>query len=92
MARVRIELPSLLQRFVGGAREIEVQADTLAGALKELSRAHPALELHLFDESGTFREHVLCFHNGTNTRWLTDLDRPLTDGDTLTFLQAVSGG
>jgi molybdopterin converting factor small subunit len=92
VARVRVELPSLLRRFVGDARELELEAETLAGALAELVRLHPALELHLFDESGVFRQHVLCFHNGTNTRWLETLERPLVDGDALTFLQAVSGG
>jgi molybdopterin converting factor small subunit len=35
---------------------------------------------------------VLCFHNRTNTRWLQSLDVPVAEGDTLTILQAVSGG
>ena len=40
----------------------------------------------------SLRQHVLCFHNETNTRWLDSMAVPLTDGDTITILQAVSGG
>ena len=36
---------------------------------------------------------VLCFHNGANTRWLAPpADVAVADGDTVTFMQAVSGG
>ena len=58
----------------------------------ERSRTAAQLAVHLFDEGGGFRTHVLCFHNDTNTRWLESLDVLLQDGDRITFLQAVSGG
>ena len=48
--------------------------------------------MHLFDETGGFRQHVLCFHNETNLRWLESDEVPVADGDRLTVLQAVSGG
>ena len=92
MSRVTIELPSLLGIVVDGDRSITVDAESLTDALKTLVERYPALEVHLFDESGDFREHVLCFHNQTNTRWLESIDVPLAEGDTITILQAVSGG
>ena len=92
MSRVTIELPSLLGIAVDGDRSITVDADSLIAALKMLVERYPALQVHLFDESGGFREHVLCFHNQTNTRWLESIDVPLAEGDTITILQAVSGG
>lgn len=85
-------LPSLLAGIVGGARTLPIEAETLAGALDELVRRYPALKVHLFDESGAFRQHVLCFHNEESTRWLGSLDRPLAAGDVITIMQAVSGG
>lgn len=91
MARVRIELPSLLAPFASGS-SLDVEAETLRGSLDALIAACPALEVHLFDEGGRFRRHVLCFHNGTNTRWLDDLERPVADGDAIRLMQAVSGG
>jgi len=92
MPQVTVALPSLLAGVVGGARTLPIEADTLAGALDELVGQYPALKIHLFDESGAFRQHVLCFHNEESTRWLGSLDRPLAAGDVITIMQAVSGG
>ena len=92
MPQVTVALPSLLAGVVGGARTLPIEAETLAGALDELVRRYPALKVHLFDESGAFRQHVLCFHNEESTRWLGSLDRPLAPGDVITIMQAVSGG
>jgi molybdopterin converting factor small subunit len=71
---------------------VVVKAETLRGALEELIRRHPVLHVHLFDENGAFRRHVLCFHNEENTGWLDGLDQPVGAGDTITIIQAVSGG
>lgn len=92
MPRVTVELPSVLSQVVEGATRVEVEAATLAGALRALVERHPALAVQLYDESGAFRPHVLCFHNGTNTRWLKSTERPVADGDTIRLMQAVSGG
>ncbi|MHC4430001.1 MAG: MoaD/ThiS family protein [Planctomycetota bacterium] len=92
MASVTVELPSLLSTIVDGERSVAVDAGTLAGVLSALTKRFPALDVHLFDETGGLREHVLCFHNGANSRWLESLDVPVAEGDTVTILQAVSGG
>ncbi len=90
--RATIELPTLLAPFAGGERSVGIEAPTLGAALAALVELHPALAIHLFDERGDLREHVLCLHNRTNSRWLPSLDVPLGAGDTITILQAVSGG
>ena len=92
MSRVTVHLPSLLGPVVNGAESVGVEGDTVAEALSALVERHPALKVHLFDETGGFRRHVLCFHNDTNTRWLESLNVPVADGDAITILQAVSGG
>ena len=92
MARVHIRLPSLLATLLEDRREIQLEAPTLQGALNALVDRHPSLKVHLFDESGSLRRHVLCFVNQTNTRWLKDSSIPLRDDDVITILQAVTGG
>lgn len=92
MPSATVSLPSLLETATGGVREIAVSGRTLREALADLLDREPRLRPHLFDETGGLREHVLCFHNGTNTRWLEDWDGALADGDTILFMQAVSGG
>ncbi len=92
MGKVTVQLPSLLEPMVNGTQTIAVEGDTIRGALEALVEAHPALAVHLFDETGDLRQHVLCFHNGMNTRWLESLEAPVSDGDTLAILQSVAGG
>jgi molybdopterin converting factor small subunit len=92
MARVTVQLPSLLAHAAGGASRIDASGESVAAVLDDLKNRHPILAVHVFDESGDFREHVLCFVNDTNTRWLSSLDCPVSDGDSLTVTQAVSGG
>ena len=92
MPSVTVELPSLLAPVAGGAASVAVRGATITEALASLVERYPALDVHLFDETGRLRRHVLCFHNDTNTRWLDSLDVPVADGDTITILQAVSGG
>ena len=92
MAQVCIVLPSVLAQIVGNVTEVRVEGATIAEALEALFAEHPELRLHVFSESGRFREHVLCFHNEVNTRWLGDLTREVESGDRLTIMQAVSGG
>lgn len=92
MPSVNIELPSLMEAVIDGDLTFVLEAESIVSAFRALIARHPRIALHLFDESGQLRRHVLCFHNGTNTRWLDDLDTPLTAGDTLMFMQAVTGG
>lgn len=92
MARVTLELPSLLRSLVGEAATLRVEGDTVQEALDDAYKQVPALRVHLCDESGKFRPHVLCFLNEVNTRWLDGADPRLQQGDRITILQAVSGG
>ena len=91
MAAVSVRLPSVLAQIVG-RKSLQIEAETLKGGIEALLTEMPELEVHIFDESGGLRQHVNCFHNDDNTRWLEDLDRPLADGDTITIMQSVSGG
>lgn len=92
MATVQVRLPSVMGAVVEGALQFPIEAQSVGGALEVIAKQFPRLALHLFDESGGLRPHVLCFHNGTNTRWMDDLDVTMNAGDTLLFMQAVSGG
>lgn len=91
MPKIAVSVPSLLAHAAGG-RRVHVTGESLEQALEDLRERHPRLAVHLFDETGGFREHVLCYLNETNTRWLESLDHPLSEGDRITVLQAVSGG
>ena len=92
MARATLELPSLLRTVLGGRGTLSVEGETVRDALEHAYRQIPALRVHLCDESGNLRRHVLCFHNDINTRWVEGGSPRLADGDCITIMQAVSGG
>ena len=92
MAAVTLELPSMLAGVLGGLRRLRVRGATWREALDDAFAQVPALRVHLLDETGALRQHVLCFVNDRSTRFEDGRGPPLADGDRLTILQAVSGG
>lgn len=89
MAEVQVTIPSMLAGLVHGDRRFSIEGDDLGGVVEALFERHPELRVHLLDEQGELRPHVMFFHNEVGTR---QLEGPVRDGDTLTVLQAVSGG
>ena len=92
MGELTVRLPSVLAQMVGGQSTHEAHGETLRAVLDDLIRQQPVLRVHLFDESGSIRRHVLCFHNGTFVRRRDSLDIPVQPGDSLTILHSVAGG
>ena len=89
MARVEVTIPSMLATLVNGDRRFHVGGNDVGGVMRAVFDRHPELRVHLIDEAGELRQHVMLFHNDTAIR---TLDGPVHDGDTVTVLQAVSGG
>jgi sulfur-carrier protein len=91
MARVTVTLPRLLEPAIGPVRRVELEAGSVGEGIDLLLERHPTLRVHLFDEAGGLRQHVLCFLGGQQTR-LEDRSIAITEPTEVTFLQAVSGG
>lgn len=89
---LQVHLPSLLRDSAGGRDEIHATGATLAEALDGLLTENPLLRIHLYDDRGRQRPHVLIYFNGESIRELESLDVPLREGDQVTVIQAVSGG
>jgi molybdopterin converting factor small subunit len=87
---IDVTIPRLLSDAIG-EHVIAIDADTLAAAVDRL-RAHAKLGPLIFDDAGRLRPHVLIFHNDQATRWLDSLDVPIRAGDTISVVQATSGG
>ncbi|WP_276353380.1 MoaD/ThiS family protein [Cohnella caldifontis] len=90
--RLEVSVPLLLRDCTGGRSRFSLEADTLEEALRRLIETYPLLKVHVYDERGQVREHVLLYYNDDNVAWLDDLGIPLRPGDKLRVLQAVSGG
>lgn len=87
-----VSVPGLLTRFTDGDSQTTIDAATVRDCLDRLVEQHPGLEPHLFDGSGHLRNHLLLARNGTMVDWTEVESTDLQAGDTVTILQAVSGG
>lgn len=89
---VTVHLPTLLAECCGGRRRFVARRGTLRAVLEDLFRQAPALKVHVLDEAGQIRRHVLCYVGNKDSRWLQGLDTPVPASVEVTIVQAVSGG
>jgi len=91
--QIEASVPMLISDCTKGRTRFPLEAETLGEALRRLVETYPLLRVHLYDEQGDVRQHVLLYYNDDNIAWLDDPERiVLKRGDKLRVLQAVSGG
>jgi molybdopterin converting factor small subunit len=90
---IKIYLPSIMRRPVGGHSSVKVAGSSVGEALTNLVSAYSGLRHHVFDESGTIRRHLIVILNGEDLRGIaTGLNTPITECDDVRLLPAVAGG
>jgi sulfur-carrier protein len=77
----------MLAAEVGGQRRFEVEAETVAAALKSL----PVSNL-VFDERGELRRLVNVYVDGVDVRDSGGIDRPLCGDEEIRLIGAIAGG
>jgi sulfur-carrier protein len=89
---VIVRIPTQLRNLSGNASEVEVEASTVAEALKALEAAHPGFGERLFDDSGELRRFVNVFVADEDIRFLDGVNTEVADGSTVSIVPAVAGG
>jgi molybdopterin converting factor small subunit len=88
-----IFIPTPLRQFAGGKDTVAVSASTVAGALDELTQAHPDLRKHLFTDEGKVRAFVNVYLNDEDVRYLPEKDATkVSPTDTLSIIPSIAGG
>lgn len=85
---MKVMIPTPLRSYTG-AREVEVDGETLAAVLTDLDGRFPGIRFRVVDEQGRLRRHIRFF---TAEGQIFDLAHPLRTDDTLIIVQALSGG
>ena len=85
-------IPAPLRSYTDNAREIPVQAGTVAAALDEMVARYPALRTHLFTETGDLRAFVNLFLNDEDIRHLQGVETSLGEHDQLLIIPSIAGG
>lgn len=91
-ADVVVQIPEALRGFAGGARELSVQAASVADAIAALGRTHAELVNHICSRDGELRPFVNLYVGSEDVRALDGMDTKLRAGDVVTILPSVAGG
>ena len=89
---VTVRIPTQLRSLSGDAAEVQVEASTVADALKALDAQHPGFAERLFDDKGELRRFVNVFVADEDIRFMQGIDTPLAAGTSVSIVPAVAGG
>ncbi len=94
---VRVTIPQALRSLCGNPAQLRrgelcIIAHDVRELLAELARQYPQVHVRVCDERGEPRPHINVFVNDDHVRARAGLDTPLSAGDLVTILPAVSGG
>ena len=88
---IEVRIPTILRTYTDGAKQVEGTGDTLDELFTDLEHRHGGLRDRLV-EGGNLRRFVNVYLNDEDVRFLSGLETPVKDGDTVTVLPAVAGG
>ena len=88
---IEVRIPTILRTYTDGAKQVEGTGSTLDELITDLEQRHGGLRERLVDDKG-LRRFVNVYLNDEDVRFLSGLETPVKDGDTVTVLPAVAGG
>ena len=88
----KVRIPTPLRKLTDNQESIEVESNTIGGAIDELEGKFPGIKERLVDEEGEIRRFVNVYVNEEVIRFLENQDTPLKDGDDISIIPAIAGG
>ncbi len=88
MARVRMLIASPLHSYTG-SDAVALEGESLRALLDDLEARFPGIRFRIVDEQDRIRRHMRFFINGEA---VFDLSTPVSPGDEVCMVQALSGG
>ena len=92
MANVKIIIPTPLRQYAGNKDTVEVEAESVAGALQDLVGRYDSLRRHLYTDEGRLRNFVNVYVNEEDIRYLQKDATSLREGDTISIVPSIAGG
>ncbi len=89
---VEVTIPGPLLQYTRNQKEVQLNADSVLGAIKELDRKFPGMKDRICDEQEKVREYVNIFVNGEDFRHMKREQTKLKDGDEIMILPSIAGG
>lgn len=89
---VSVRIPTTLRTLTAGESEVSLEGVTVGEVLSNLDGAHPGFSDRLLDDEGKLRRFVNVFVADDDIRFLSGLETPVPDGETISIIPAVAGG
>ena len=86
---MKLILPTHLDAYTGGTRELDVPGKTVREGLEALERKFPGIRFRLVDEQDRIREHISIFVASEKVKSLAARVEPK---DEMQVVAALSGG
>jgi len=88
---LRVKIPTPLQQFTHGQKEVELKGGTVSDILKELVSKFPVMKKNIFDAQDRLSGFLNIYVNEEDIRYVPQ-ERILKAGDEVLIIYAVSGG
>ena len=89
---VRIRVTAILQKLIGGQKEIEARGATVATVIDDIEASYPGFKAQMYNEDGQLQRFVNVYLNDEDIRYMGGAATALSDGDVLDILPALAGG
>ncbi len=86
---MNVRLPTMLESYAGGARDVQAEGATIAELLGDLDIRYPGIRFRMINEQDQLRPHMKIF---VNRESIDLLDTAVTPQDEIVILQSLSGG
>jgi sulfur-carrier protein len=88
----KVRIPTPLRKLTNNEELVEVTANNIGDAIKELQTRYPGIQERLVDEKGEVRRFVNVYVNEEDIRFLKNQQTPLKEGDEISIIPAIAGG
>jgi len=89
---ISIRIPSPLQPYVSGSREVSIPGSSISEVIQNLTDQYPRLAIHLMAEDGSLRPYIHIYRNETNVSELNGMETELSENDRLMIVPSIAGG
>jgi molybdopterin synthase sulfur carrier subunit len=87
---VEVKVTSVLQKLTG-AKSVQSNGATVGELIANLDARYPGFRDQIM-QNGSLHRFVNIYLNDEDIRYLSQLDTPLKDGDSISILPALAGG
>jgi len=92
MAKVKVRIPTPLQKLTQNKPEVESNAGNIKELVLDLEKQFPGIKDRILDDKGKIRRFINFYVNDEDIRFLKQDETPLSDGNEVSIIPAIAGG